>query len=91
MSEIDYRCRICGLLQDEKPWGDDEKSPIFETCDCCGVEFGYEDETTDSIDDFREHWLKQGAKWYTPKAKPKEWNVNDQLKTIGIHLDDDQS
>lgn len=38
-----YHCRFCGLRQDEKPWGDDDKTASFEMCFCCGVEFSYED------------------------------------------------
>ena len=31
-----YRCRVCGLNQDFKPWGEDGKTPAFEICGCCG-------------------------------------------------------
>jgi hypothetical protein len=38
--DASYCCRICGLKQDFKPWGEDGKTPAFEICSCCGVEFG---------------------------------------------------
>ena len=37
------RCRVCGLLSSDPPWGYDGVSPTFDFCPCCGVEFGYED------------------------------------------------
>ena len=33
-------CRICGYRLGFEPWGDDEKTPTYEICPCCGVEFG---------------------------------------------------
>jgi hypothetical protein len=38
-----YYCRVCGLEQDFQPWGKDGKTPAFEICGCCGVDFGYQD------------------------------------------------
>ncbi len=29
-----YHCRVCGLKQDFKPWGEDGKTPTFEICGC---------------------------------------------------------
>lgn len=42
-------CRICGYRLGFEPWGDDEKTPTYEICPCCGVEFGNEDCTIKSI------------------------------------------
>jgi hypothetical protein len=42
-NDEDYICRVCGLELEEPPWGDDSKSPTFEHCPYCGVEFGYGD------------------------------------------------
>ena len=41
-------CRICGYRLGFEPWGDDEKTPNYEICPCCGVEFGNEDCTMKS-------------------------------------------
>jgi hypothetical protein len=75
-------CRICGLDQGEPPWGDDGKTPSFIICDCCGVEFGYEDTLLSSIRLYRKRWLSEGANWSDIKYKPSNWNLNDQLKQI---------
>ena len=75
-------CRICGLIQDEPPWGDDNNTPTFNICDCCGVEFGYEDTKYDAVVRYRAKWIAGGAKWAYPKYRPPEWSLEDQLKDI---------
>lgn len=75
-----YLCRVCGLEQLEPPWGDDGKSATFDICDCCGVEFGYEDATLSGIRRYREKWLTNGAKWNTTKSIPDNWMLHQQLK-----------
>ena len=75
-------CKVCGLFLDEPPWGDDGKTPSFEICDCCGVEFGYEDATIESIKRFRDKWIKSGAKWFNAKKKPDAWSLEEQFKNV---------
>ena len=77
----DY-CRVCGLLQPEPPWGEDGRLPSFNICDCCGVEFGYGDATSASIDTFRQKWIAGGARWQTPSKKPSNWDLSAQLSNI---------
>jgi hypothetical protein len=77
-----YFCRICGLYHEDPPWGNDNISPSFDFCDCCGCEFGYEDIQLKSICSYRDKWIKEGAKWFEPKYKPSNWNLNEQLKQI---------
>ena len=79
-----YRCRVCGLLCDGNQWGDDGKSPSYDICDCCGVEFGNEDCTLDGIRKYRDDWLKNGAKWFNPKAKPDDWSLQGQMNNIPV-------
>lgn len=76
-------CRVCGFQQAAPPWGDDGTTPSFEICDCCGVEFGYEDATRESAVRFRQRWLASGAPWFRPGAKPSSWSLEHQLRTIG--------
>lgn len=56
-----YYCRVCGLKQEDAPWVKHGDTPSFEICDCCGVEFGYEDRINKSIQKYRENWLNNGA------------------------------
>ena len=75
-------CRVCGAKQLELPQGEDGLTPSYEICDCCGVEFGYEDMNINALKRYREKWLKKGAVWYREKEKPAVWSLDDQLKNI---------
>jgi hypothetical protein len=84
MHNDQYACRVCGLLQEEPPWGTDGASPTFGICDCCGVEFGYEDATPAATRRYRETWLGRGAPWTSPKEKPAGWSLERQLEQIPL-------
>lgn len=79
-----WYCRVCGLRQDSRPWGEDGKTPSFEVCDCCGVEFGYEDSSPKAADAYRQAWLARGAPWFHDAAKPPGWALEKQLSAMGI-------
>lgn len=76
-------CRICGYEYpvDNPAWYDDE-SPSHDICICCGVEFGYDDTNYKAVLDYRNHWLNSGAKWFSPGKRPKDWILEEQLKSI---------
>lgn len=78
----DLLCKVCGLKQASLPWGADNKTPSFEICACCGVEFGYEDSTLIAIKKYREEWINNGAKWFKPKETPLLWSLENQLMMI---------
>lgn len=92
MDEI--RCRVCGWVLAEPPWGEDGRSPSYEICSCCGCEFGYEDCRASGILTYRKKWIDSGGVWFSPKDKPEGWSLEDQLKQIpeelpaGIHRND---
>lgn len=79
-----YVCRVCGAEQPEAPWGDDGETPTYDICNCCGVEFGYEDSTVQSIKKYRAKWLDSGAKWMNKKSEPQNWSVDEQLAHIPL-------
>lgn len=79
-----YNCRVCGLLQSEPQHGADGKTPTYEICDCCGVEFGYEDTTEDAVVRFRARWMDRGCDWFRQSSRPDNWDVAEQLRNIGI-------
>jgi rubredoxin len=81
-NDATYRCRVCGLRLMEPPWGVDGKSATFEICDCCGVEFGYEDSNPESTRAYRTEWLSKGANWFHPDRKPTNWSTAEQLKHV---------
>jgi hypothetical protein len=76
------RCRVCGLVQREPPWGLDGQSPSFNICPCCGVEFGYEDSDPSALASYRSSWLANGATWFRPKERPAGWSLDDQLAEV---------
>ncbi|MGE9310821.1 hypothetical protein ACLOAU_04225 [Niabella sp. CJ426] len=75
-------CRVCGFQNDDLPWGEDGNSPTFEICPCCGVEFGNEDYTKESTMEYRKKWIHEGARWFSPRERPTEWNREEQFKNI---------
>lgn len=87
MKSINCICRVCGLLQDTPPWGEDGITPSFEICVCCGVEFGNDDATIAAIHKKREEWLGKGANWFMSRFKPTKWNVTQQLAQIPIDFE----
>ena len=78
----DKHYRVCGYLEDVAPGGNDGKTPLFECCQCCGVEHGYQDTTLDSSRQYRANWLANGAKWNSVQLKPVEWSLERQLSVI---------
>lgn len=80
------KCRVCGFKQEDPPWGVDGKSPTFDFCPCCGVEFGYEDCQLSAIRIFRKKWLEGGSLWSEPQKKPIRWYLEEQLRDIPIEF-----
>ena len=80
----EHNCRVCGLYlgPDYLPWGEDGNCPTYDYCPCCGVEFGYQDYTIESIKQYREEWISKGANWSEPKIKPENWDKEEQFKNI---------
>lgn len=77
-------CRVCGYILDEPPWGEDDQIPTFDLCNCCGVQFGYEDCNLAYVKKFRMEWIKNGVKWFFSKNKPENWSLEEQLKSIPL-------
>lgn len=82
-----YTCYVCGYPElDELPRGENGKIPSFSICDCCGIQFGYEDTSEENIRKYREKWIETGGEWLIKDARPKNWSMKDQLKNIGIFI-----
>lgn len=77
-----HECRVCGYHTEEYPWGEDGKSPKYQICPCCGVQFGKEDIDLESIRTYRQKWQKKGGKWFQKKEKPNDWNMDEQMGNI---------
>ncbi|MGL4874385.1 MAG: hypothetical protein ACRC30_07010 [Clostridium sp.] len=77
-----YVCPICGYPNlDESP-RNEKGMPSFDICDCCGIEFGYEDCTEESAIEYRKRWIDSGGEWFSKELKPSNWDIENQLKNI---------
>jgi hypothetical protein len=56
----------------------------YSICECCGTEFGNDDEMH-SHGDLRAHWIAQGASWFFGDA-PVGWNPYVQLLSANFGL-----
>ena len=76
-------CRVCGYEYSiESPTWEDDETPSHNICICCGVQFGYEDDIYKGVIEYRNKWIKEGAKWFSPNRKPEDWDLEVQLKQI---------
>lgn len=60
---------VCGVAWAEEI-DEQEIRHSFWICDCCGCEYGYDDNSK-----YREPWINQGA-------RPLDWSLEEQLKHI---------
>ena len=81
-----HLCRVCGWLHEDPPWGEDGDTPSYNICECCGVEFGYEDATPQATSRFRQAWLEGGAQGWDKARRPCNWDLGAQLARIGVQI-----
>jgi len=83
MNEKNHMCPICGFSELKESPYDKQGRPSYEVCPCCGYEFGF-DGAYDQIafTDFRRQWIKNGAQWFMPRLKPKDWDLRKQLRLL---------
>ena len=95
MVEDKFKCRVCGLSQyPDLPWGEDGQDPSYFICACCGVEFGYDDETLENCLAIRRHWVEtRRCAWFDPKERPADWDMPAQISAIPLAYqgDDDEA
>ena len=83
MEKEKYICPVCGYDGLEEPAYDETGEPSFEVCSCCGFEFGFDDFVEHkTFKQYRNEWIKNGAKWENEKEKPDFWDLHIQLKNI---------
>jgi hypothetical protein len=80
-------CPVCGYDGLEELPYDHDGNPSYEICDCCGFEFGFDDDSEGlSFEEYRKKWIEEGAKWFNPDMKPKGWDIKRQLLNINVQL-----
>ena len=77
-----HRCRVCGWLHRDPPWGVDGISPLFDYCPCCGMEHGYQDATPAGARRYRAEWRAGGAEFSERDEQPCCWDLEDQLSHV---------
>ena len=74
-------CPVCGfdgLL--EEAFGPSNE-PSHEICPCCGFEFGFDGSNDPAVfKEFRQRWVNNGAKWFIPNLKPKNFGAGQDSK-----------
>jgi hypothetical protein len=80
----DLACQVCGYEPSEPPWGTDGKSPSFNYCPCCGVEWGYQDASPLGIEMYRAAWLSAGAPWRDASEPRDGLTVSVRLLRVGV-------
>jgi hypothetical protein len=62
--------------------------PSYEVCDCCGYEFGNDDEPGTgrpvSFETYRKEWIRQGCQWFSPNKKPEDWRLDEPLRNLAL-------
>jgi hypothetical protein len=62
--------------------------PSYEVCDCCGFEFGNDDEpgtgTPVPFELYLKAWIEAGCPWLSPDRRPQGWRLEEQLERAGI-------
>lgn len=81
-NERALRCRVCGYKSEDPPWGDDGRTPLYDFCECCGVEHGYQDASPAGARTYRAQWIAAGAEWEEAAARPEGWKLDEQLRHI---------
>ncbi|HCC06737.1 MAG TPA: hypothetical protein DEP72_01030 [Clostridiales bacterium] len=78
-----FICKICGYNKLETPQYTEESNPNFVICPCCGFESGYDDlDQGFTIEEYRKKWFREGCDWLNKEKKPKEWDIEKQLRNI---------
>ncbi len=77
-----FMCPVCGYKNLDEPPRSPEGYPSYEVCECCGFEFGVQDDDRGyTYRSFRLEWLRRGSPWHHGE-KPVNWDLAAQLKNL---------
>lgn len=80
--ENERYCLVCGFEPGFLPWGVDGRTPTFDCCPCCGVQWGVGDTTTEEIRVYRGAWLRNGARWHDEATPQDGLQATDRLQRL---------
>jgi hypothetical protein len=70
------------------PYGAYFGSASYEICECCGFEYGYDDEPGSgaglSFEEYLKEWINAGCQWFTLGRRPNGWDLDEQLTQAGL-------
>ncbi|MBK9274158.1 MAG: hypothetical protein IPM49_06430 [Flavobacteriales bacterium] len=73
-------CPVCGYDNLEQPPFSSSGFPTYETCSCCGFEFGFTDESEKwTYEAYRERWIQEGCFFKYAPDRPKNWSVEQAM------------
>lgn len=82
-----FLCPACGTDLDFEPWRG--RSPSYEICPCCGIQFGLDDfipgEATERWRfhaEWRQRWIRGGMQRWSTDEQPPDWDPREQLKRV---------
>lgn len=87
MKKEKYICPVCGYKGlDEPAYDETYLEGSYDICSCCGCEFGFDDFDFKllTFQTAQNKWLSEGAMWFNKNEKPKNWNLEDQLKNLKL-------
>lgn len=65
--------------------------PSYDVCDCCGFEFGNDDEPgtapPSTFQEYRQEWIAHGGRWLDPSKRPQDWTLERQLRNAWLQAD----
>ncbi|WP_405896208.1 hypothetical protein OG242_00430 [Streptomyces sp. NBC_00727] len=76
-------CRVCGYTDGDLFFKDTWPTHII--CPCCSWESGTQALGLEGTREYRGYWTGQGAPWFSPRARPEEWDLLAQLQNIPPH------
>lgn len=80
-NKAEYICRIC-WYEDYEPFWLETGWPSWQICVCCWSESWYYDTLDNAIKNNRKKWIEWWCKWFDPKEKPENWDIEEQMKNI---------
>ena len=84
------RAQFAGIRAYEPAWLclSDRLGPSFDICPCCGCEFGYHDARPEGAEKHRRRSISEGARFFDKEFRPLGWDLREQLRGIGLDLED---
>lgn len=79
-----YTCPVCGYTGMPGPYKGENDFPSYEICDCCGTEFGNDDDKSTHAE-LRDQWISKGMTWWAKYKEPSpNWDPVKQLSLAGL-------